>query len=69
MEEYVYIVTAVNGNFEKQVEVGQKIIDKKYFGKEHTWQSIDLKTGEVNGMITGKYDGKGITLKTQDQKF
>jgi len=65
MEEYIYVITAVNGIFEKQVKVGQKIIDEKYFGKVHTWQSIDLKSGEVNGMITGKYDGKGIAIKQQ----
>ena len=62
-KKYAYIVTKVTGCFKKQVEVGQKIIDETYFGLCYTWNCVDLKTGDVKGSITGKYDGKAFVQK------
>ncbi len=61
-KEYAYIVTGVTGCFEEQVKVGQKIIDKQYFGLNYTWKCVNNKTFEILGTITGKYDGKAIIL-------
>ncbi len=53
-----YVVLEATGEFESKVEVGQSLLYPSYWGKEHTWEFVNMKTMEPTGTITGLHRRK-----------
>lgn len=52
---YAYCVTGSDGSMAHRVKPGEIIIERKYMGRYHDWNVLNLKTGEDTGGFTGTF--------------
>lgn len=52
---YAYRVTGSDGSMADRVKPGEIIIERKYMGRWHDWNVLNLKTGEGTGGFTGTF--------------